>query len=83
MNHFKISSFFIGIAAFLYATKHITAAIISSNMNTERANYYDGAYDAVGFGITFWTIFSLIIGVVFFALAIRKYFVKTTKQKDQ
>ncbi|WP_453991823.1 hypothetical protein [Bacillus nitroreducens] len=59
-----VGCFFIGVSAFLYATKHITAAIISSNINRPDVNYYEGAYKIVGFGINFWIVASLLIGVV-------------------
>ncbi|MFO1443191.1 hypothetical protein KDN24_08180 [Bacillus sp. Bva_UNVM-123] len=58
-----IGCFFIAISAFLYATKHITAAIISANMNNTKANYYEGAYELVGFGMSFWIIAALLTGV--------------------
>lgn len=58
-----VGCFFITIATFLYATRHITAAIISSNMNNTKANYYEGAYALVGFGMSFWIWSSLLIGV--------------------
>lgn len=57
--------FFIAISAFLYATKHITAAIMISYMNNPDVNYFRGGYDAVGFGITFWIVFSFLAGVSF------------------
>lgn len=59
-----VGCFFLAISAFLYATKHITAAIISSNINSPSVNYYEGALDLVGAGITFWTITSLVAGIV-------------------
>lgn len=59
-----VGCFLIAVSAFLYATKHITAAIISSNMNRADVNYYEGAYQIVGFGINFWTIASLLVGIV-------------------
>lgn len=59
-----VGCFFIGVAAFLYATKHITAAIISSNMNRPDVNYYEGAYNVVGFGMQFWIVTALILGIV-------------------
>ena len=58
-----VGCFFITIATILYATRHITAAIISSNMNNTKANYYEGAYALVGFGMPFWIWSSLLIGV--------------------
>ncbi|MFS0820546.1 hypothetical protein [Bacillus sp. 1P02SD] len=58
-----VGCFFIAVSAFLYATKHITAAIISSNINRPDVNYYEGAYKLVGFGINFWIIISLLVGV--------------------
>ncbi len=60
-----VGCFFIAIAAFLYATRHITAAIISSYMNNTQANYYEGAYALVGFGMPFWIIVALLSGVTF------------------
>ncbi|MEH7388197.1 hypothetical protein V7147_22790 [Bacillus sp. JJ1521] len=66
MNQIKalVGCFFIAVSAFLYATKHVTAAIISSNINRPDVNYYEGAYKIVGFGINFWIIASLLVGVV-------------------
>lgn len=80
---FKISFFFIGVSAFLYATKHITAAIMSSNMNNVQANYYEGAYDIVGLGITFWTGISLLTGLGFFITAISKSYLIPMKNRKQ
>ncbi|WP_010677903.1 hypothetical protein [Bacillus timonensis] len=59
-----VGCFFIAVSAFLYATKHITAAIVSSNINRPDVNYYEGAYKIVGFGINFWIIASLMVGIV-------------------
>ncbi|MCC3358538.1 hypothetical protein [Bacillus sp. REN16] len=59
-----VGCFFIAVSAFLYATKHITAAIVSSNMNRPDVNYYEGAFKIVGFGINFWIIASLLVGAV-------------------
>ena len=60
-----LGCFFITISTFLYATKHITAAIMSSNINNTKANYYEGSYELVGFGMSFWIGISLIIGIIF------------------
>ncbi|WP_077620514.1 hypothetical protein [Bacillus sinesaloumensis] len=65
MNNLKafVGCFFIAVSAFLYATKHITAAIMSSNINSPDVNYYEGAYKIVGFGINFWIFAALFIGI--------------------
>lgn len=63
-----IGCFFIAIAAFLYATKHITAAIMTSQINQPDVNYFGGGYNSIGFGITFWTVISLLIGIVFLVI---------------
>lgn len=65
-----LGCFFIVIAAFLYATKHITAAIISTNINTPDVNYYEGAYDLIGFGMTFWTLLSFLAGILILLIGI-------------
>ncbi|MFT4415948.1 hypothetical protein ACLM5H_18975 [Fredinandcohnia humi] len=66
-----IGCFFIAVATFLYATKHITAAIISMNINRPEVNYYEGAFDLVGFGINFWIIASLLAGVLFLFFSLK------------
>lgn len=66
----KIGLTLLSISAFLYATKHITAAIMITNMNNERVNYFDGGYEAVGWGITIWTTLSCITGLLFFLIGI-------------
>ncbi|WP_235822750.1 hypothetical protein [Cytobacillus massiliigabonensis] len=65
-----LGCFFIAIAAFLYAAKHITAAIISAYINTPDVNYYEGAYELIGFGMTFWTLLSLLAGILFLLIGI-------------
>lgn len=62
----KIGCFFLAVAAFLYSSKHLTAAIMVSNMNSTQANYFDGGYKAIGTGITIWSTLSLLIGASFF-----------------
>ncbi|MGE7218414.1 hypothetical protein ACQKJC_18100 [Priestia koreensis] len=62
----KLGLFFTSISAFLYATKHITAAIMVMNVNTATTNYYDGAYESIGIGITIWTVLSFILACGFF-----------------
>jgi hypothetical protein len=74
-----VGCFFIAIAAFLYATKHITAAIISVNVNTPNANYYEGAYKIIGFGMSFWIFAALLTGIIFLLISLwpslRKLFI--------
>ncbi|MED3572837.1 hypothetical protein [Cytobacillus praedii] len=60
-----LGCFFIAIAAFLYAAKHITAALMSAYINTPDVTYYEGAYDLIGFGMTFWIMLSLFAGLLF------------------
>jgi hypothetical protein len=60
-----IGCFFIMIASFLYAAKHITAAIMISNINSTKTNYFDGGYESISTGITYWAGGSLLLGLVF------------------
>lgn len=66
----KLGCFFLGLAAFLYSTKHLTAAIMVTNINTHNANYFDGGYDAVKTGITLWIGLSFLVGLTFFVSGI-------------
>jgi hypothetical protein len=65
-----LGCFFIAIAAFLYATKHITAALMSAYINTPDVNYYEGSYELIGFGMTFWILLSLLAGILFLLIGI-------------
>ncbi|MGD6830807.1 hypothetical protein ACQCT5_01500 [Sutcliffiella halmapala] len=65
-----IGCFFIMIAAFLYVPKHITAAIMISNINSAKTNYFDGGYESISTGITYWTGGALFIGGVFLCLSV-------------
>ncbi|WNS75149.1 hypothetical protein RRV45_20080 [Bacillus sp. DTU_2020_1000418_1_SI_GHA_SEK_038] len=65
-----VGCFFIAIAAFLYASKHITAAIMSSYINTPEVTYFEGAHQLIGFGMNFWIFASFLAGVCFFLVGI-------------
>lgn len=39
-----------------------------------KANYYEGAYELVGFGMSFWIIASLLTGVSLLLVGIRPFF---------
>lgn len=62
----KIGCFFLAVAAFLYASKHITAALIVLNINSAQVNYFEGGYNYIKTGITFWTTTSFLLGAIFF-----------------
>ena len=78
-----IGCFFIAIAAFLYAVKHITAAIMTAPINSPEVNYFGGGYQSIGFGITFWMVVSLIVGIVFLASGILPAFRKMAASKQR
>lgn len=67
----KIGCFFIAIAAFLYAVKHLTAVIMTSSINSPEVNYFGGGYISIETGITFWTILSLLLGIIFLLFSFR------------
>ncbi|MEH7235093.1 hypothetical protein [Bacillus sp. JJ1562] len=77
-----VGCFFIAVSAFLYATKHITAAIVSSNINRPEVNYYEGAYKIVGFGINFWIFSSLLVGIVILVSLLTQEIVFPFKKKQ-
>ncbi|AST90255.1 hypothetical protein ACWE42_19065 [Sutcliffiella cohnii] len=59
-----VGCFFIFISAFLFGVKHITAAITISYVNSVQTNYFAGGYESIETGITFWTILSLLFGLL-------------------
>ncbi|MEH7391637.1 hypothetical protein V7149_16550 [Bacillus sp. JJ1503] len=77
-----VGCFFIAISAFLYASKHITAAIMSSYINTPKVTYFEGAHQLIGFGMKFWIFISLFAGVIFFLVGIWPCFQKVFQTKN-
>ncbi|WP_338379250.1 hypothetical protein [Enterococcus faecium] len=77
-----IGCFFICISAFLYAAKHLTAAIMTAYINSPDVNYFGGGYQTVGFGITFWIAISFIVGLFFLIGGIYPIFLKRVPDKN-
>ncbi|ERN51576.1 hypothetical protein M3689_15635 [Alkalihalophilus marmarensis] len=63
-----LGCFFIAVSAFLYASKHMTAAMMVMNLNSTEANYFDGGYSSISTGISFWTGLSLLVGITLLLL---------------
>lgn len=55
----------IGIGAFLYATRYISAAIWGSGYASWSAQLYSGLLGYVDQGLTTWSIISIVGGMVF------------------
>ncbi len=63
-----VGCFFIALSAFLYVSKHFTAAIISIHMLQSEPgpiNYFQYIYKDIGHGFSFWTFSSLVVGIIF------------------
>ncbi|ADC49571.1 hypothetical protein BpOF4_07565 [Alkalihalophilus pseudofirmus OF4] len=67
-NKVILGCFFIAVSAFLYASKHMTAAMMVMNLNSTEANYFDGGYSSISTGISFWTGLSLLMGITLLLL---------------
>jgi hypothetical protein len=67
-NKVILGCFFIAVSAFLYASKHMTAAMMVMNLNSTEANYFDGGYSSISTGISFWTGLSLLVGITLLLL---------------
>ncbi|MED1600468.1 hypothetical protein BTR22_03315 [Alkalihalophilus pseudofirmus] len=67
-NKVILGCFFIAVSAFLYASKHMTAALMVMNLNSTEANYFDGGYASISTGISFWTGLSLLVGITLLLL---------------
>lgn len=73
--------FFVSISAFLYAAKHLTAAIMTANMNNTQANYFDGGYQAMNTGIGFWIVSTLLLGMVLLFIGVWPVFAAMATRK--
>jgi hypothetical protein len=60
---------FIGIAAFLYATKYISAALFASNVSSWDRSLFRTMLSYVGNGPILFSILSLIMGLVYLVTA--------------
>lgn len=84
-NKVILGCFFIAVSAFLYASKHMTAAIMVMNLNSTEANYFDGGYSSISTGISFWTGLSLLVGITLLLLdwfpAIKGFLKQKNSQK--
>jgi len=78
-----VGCFFIFVAAFLYVGKHLTAAIMTAYINSPDVNYFGGGYQTVGFGITFWTGASFLVGIILVGIglfpAFKKRIIRTNR----
>jgi choline-glycine betaine transporter len=62
---------FIAIAAFLFATRYVSAAIFMSNIESHGRELFQSGLRAVGQGLHLWALTALIIGVVYLVLGER------------
>jgi hypothetical protein len=61
--------FFILIAALLYASRYLSAAIYGSNQSSWNSQLFNGLLQYVGNGLTAWAVVALIVGIVFLVWA--------------
>lgn len=69
MNRRGSGVVFCFIAAFLYATRYICAAIFGSNVSSWDSGLYSNMLDYVGNGLTTFAVISLIIGIIYLSAA--------------
>ncbi len=60
---------FCGIAAFLYASKYIAAAIYGSSQTTWNSELFQGLLHYVGNSLNVLSIIALIVGIIYLVLA--------------
>jgi len=60
---------FIGIAAFLYGVKYLSAAIFGSNVSSWNGDLFERLLDYVGNGPIVWSVISLVIGIFYLIYA--------------
>jgi hypothetical protein len=64
---------FCGIAAFLYATRYITAAIFGSGVSSWNSDLFHALLQYVGNSLTILSVISLIVGISYLVMGeIRK-----------
>ena len=69
MNRRTTAAVFFAIAAFLYATRYIAAAIFGSGVNSWDSNLFQAMLSYVGRGPLVWAAAAAILGVVYLAWA--------------
>ncbi|MDE5413228.1 hypothetical protein [Alkalihalobacterium chitinilyticum] len=72
-----LGCFFLSLAAFLYVSKHFTAAFITIHMlNSEPGpiSYYEYTYANIGNGFSFWIFLSFLMGIFFLVRSKKEFF---------
>lgn len=76
MNKRAVGVIFIGIAAFLYGIRYLSAAILSFKIPSS----FEMLLDTEGQGPLVWSILSLIIGIIYLLYDdVKGYFVESAK----
>jgi hypothetical protein len=69
MSHRATGILFILVAALLYATRYIAAAIFGSGVSSWNAELFQAMLSYVGDGPTVWALLALIVGVAYLVWA--------------
>jgi hypothetical protein len=65
MSHRATGVLFIVVAALLYATRYIAAAIFGSGVSSWNSELFQAMLSYVGDGPAFWALLALIVGVAY------------------
>jgi hypothetical protein len=71
MNRRTVGCAFVGIAAFLYTARYITAAIFTSNMQNWGRDLFQRAMSYVGTDLHLWAFAAILVEVVYLVLGER------------
>lgn len=69
----------IAIAAVLYVTRYVAAAIFGSSLHNWNSNLFNAMLEYVGTGPVIWSIVTLIAGIIYLVSAETEEFLKPGK----
>jgi len=81
MNRRSIGACFIGIAAFLYGVRYLTAAIFASNVQGWSRETFRAMLEYVGNGPVIASVIALVVGIGYLAAAEFEPFMKRNAEQ--
>jgi hypothetical protein len=69
MSRRTTGAIFCMIAAILFATRHLTAAIFGSNLTTWNGELFQAMLEYTGRPLTILSVISLVIGIIYLVLS--------------
>ena len=80
MSRRAAGTIFVSISAFLFGVKYLCASIFGSNVTSWNLGIYQAMLDSIGPKLSNFSVFSLIIGIIYLVWAESDNIIKVIKE---